>query len=859
MRLTLLLLICTGLFGQDNQTQTFANERSQTVGQPNYQLFFAFEPGQENYTGSSQIDLELLHTTPELIIDFSGKSVDQVFWDDQALSDFRFSAENGVIHIPIPSSPTGSHQLKIVYTGTFSRNGAGLHRFVDPQDGLEYLYTDFEPQDAHRAFPCFDQPDLKATYQVTVDSPHDWVVVSNTPEISNIRQEGNTRRQFAKTLPFSTYLFQLTAGPYASWHDANFRYPLGIYCRQSLASYMDPEVIFETTRKGFDFFDNYFQSPYPFGKYDQLFVPEFNSGAMENVGAVTFNESYVFRNTPALDRIRRRDATILHEMAHMWFGDLVTMRWWNDLWLNESFASNMSSRAMTALGLTEFEASQITGGSYIFKADQNPSSHPILADVPDIQTAASIFDSITYGKGERVLYQLAFYLGEDVFRDGVRYYLKTHAYQNATFQDFIGSLETVSKKSLEGWRKAWLETRDVNALHIEFAIKDGKIANAAAIQTPGVFDPTLRPHACEIGLYDVDKQGHLVLRESVRIAYDGANTALSALNGKPAPTVLIPNFNDRDYVKSFLDPQSLLWVQNHLAQIKDANTQAILWRILNDMVWEMKLDPKTFLDLAWKNLLLQETFSDCQAMSSHFWSGNSYLKRAERKTFSRQIWPEIDVRLKQQEPGSDLQQFWYRLWLSTASELESLTPLKDLYTGTTHFEGLEMNADRKWEILESLVERGDKEALEWAKNLSNEDKSQSGQLNALAIPYTVPDPNKKAEVWQKVLSDTSLSLYEKRALSGTFFNYDHPEWYGDYISQYFLVLQSEAFQEMPWHVASRWAQYFFPSICEGQTVEATEAFLKNKAVSGPLYKELQSRLFYLKRYLAIKNQEPHGT
>ena len=359
--------------------------------------------------------------------------------------------------------------------------GEGLHRFVDPVDDAVYLYSQFETADAKRLFACFDQPDLKARYRLTVTAPADWKVVSNaTAQVDAGGPGGAAVHRFAPTEILSTYLVALVAGPYAEWRDehvdATGVIPLGLYCRASVAEHMDADRLFHETKQGFDFYHANFGIRYPFGKYDQLFVPEFNAGAMENAGAVTFLEDYVFRSRVTRSLYERRNETVLHEMAHMWFGDLVTMAWWDDLWLNESFATFAS--VLCQAQATEYREAWTTFAnvekSWAYRQDQLPSTHPVAADIPDLQAVEVNFDGITYAKGASVLKQLVAYVGLDPFLAGLRAYFEAHKWGNATFDDLLGALEEASGRDLSGWGAQWLKTTGLNLLRPSFEVDDGR-------------------------------------------------------------------------------------------------------------------------------------------------------------------------------------------------------------------------------------------------------------------------------------------------------------------------------------------------------------------------------------------------
>ena len=457
-----------------NLTRAQAEERAALLDVSTYDVTIdltdgAGAPSERTFAVTTTVRFTAAEPGGSTWIEWVGDGITSATLNGTELDAAAWTEEDG---LALPGL-AADNELTIVATGLYTNTGEGLHRFVDPVDQAVYLYSQFETADCKRLFPCFDQPDLKARYTLTVTAPEDWKVISNAPATV----EGGVHR-FERTEILSTYLVALIAGPYASWHDTyrdeHAEIPLGIFCRASLAPHMDHERIFTETRQGFDFYHRNFRVTYPFGKYDQLFVPEFNAGAMENAGAITFLEDYVFRSRVTRTLYERRAETILHEMAHMWFGDLVTMRWWDDLWLNESFATWASV-------LCQAEATEYTGAwttfanlekSWAYRQDQLPSTHPIAADIPDLQAVEVNFDGITYAKGASVLKQLVAYVGLEPFLAGLRDYFAAHAWGNATFDDLLGSLEKASGRDLSDWGAQWLRTTGLNLLRPSFQVDE---------------------------------------------------------------------------------------------------------------------------------------------------------------------------------------------------------------------------------------------------------------------------------------------------------------------------------------------------------------------------------------------------
>ena len=490
--------------------------------------------------------------------------------------------------------------LRVVADCAYSRSGEGLHRFTDPADGRVYLYSDLETFDAHRVYACFDQPDMKATYELAVTAPADWLVVSNMAPESSVKDGEALRWHFPPTPVMPTYITAVAAGPYHVVRDEHDGIPLGVFCRQSLAEYLDPDEILEVTRQGFDFYHNSFGIKYPFGKYDQLFVPEFKEGAMENAGCVTFLESYIFRSRVTDFAREARGETILHEMAHMWFGDLVTMRWWDDLWLNESFATWAGT-------LAQAEATRWTSAwttfaqlykSWAYRQDQLPSTHPIAADIPDIQAVEVNFDGITYAKGASVLKQLVAYVGRENFLDGVRKYFGAHAWGNATLADLLAALEQTSGRDLASWSREWLQTAGVNTLRPSYAVdSEDRFTEFAVEQEAAATHPLLRSHRIAIGLYDRTEAG-LSRRLQVETDVAGPRTVIPELVGQRRPDLVLVNDDDLTYAKIRLDEHSLrTLVDSSIGLFTESLPAALCWAAAWDMCRDGEMAARDYVRL----------------------------------------------------------------------------------------------------------------------------------------------------------------------------------------------------------------------------------------------------------------------
>lgn len=528
-----------------NLTREEAQQRARLLTVDSYEIDLDLSGAQEGgtYRSVTTVRFESTEAGAETFIDLVAPAVHEVVLNGKPLNVAAVFRDS---RIALRHLRQGANELTVSADCEYTNTGEGLHRFVDPVDQQAYLYTQFEVPDARRVFASFEQPDLKATFRFTVTAPEGWTVVSNSP---TPEPESNVWR-FEPTPRISTYITALIVGPYHSVHSTYEKdgqsVPLGVYCRPSLAEYLDADAIFEVTRLGFDWFQEKFDYAYPFAKYDQLFVPEFNAGAMENAGAVTIRDQYVFRSKVTDAAYETRAETILHELAHMWFGDLVTMEWWNDLWLNESFATYTSIACLAYAPDSRWPHSWTTFANsmktWAYRQDQLPSTHPIMADITDLDDVLVNFDGITYAKGASVLKQLVAYVGQDEFFRGVQAYFKAHAFGNTRLSDLLGALEETSGRDLKTWSTAWLETAGINILRPEIELDEaGHVLSLAVRQEapalpPGAKGtPVLRPHRIAIGCYDLAADGKLVRTSRIELDVEGELTEVPFPANTPRP------------------------------------------------------------------------------------------------------------------------------------------------------------------------------------------------------------------------------------------------------------------------------------------------------------------------------------
>ncbi|WP_441246098.1 aminopeptidase N [Kitasatospora sp. McL0602] len=727
----------------------------------------------------------------------------------------------------------------------YSRTGEGLHRFVDPADGETYLYTHFEPADARRVFATLEQPDLKAPFTFTVTAPAAWDVYANGVH-ENITAEGDTRVwQFAPTRPISTYLTAVVAGPYHVVRDhysrkltdgSTLEIPLAATCRKSLAPYFDADEILTVTKQGLDFFHDEFDYPYPFGKYDQCFVPEYNIGAMENPGCVTFREEFVFRSKVTEAAYEGRANVILHEMAHMWFGDLVTMKWWDDLWLKESFADFMGS--FSQIEATKYQAAWITFANrrkaWAYRQDQFPTTHPITADIRDLEDAKLNFDGITYAKGASVLKQLVAYVGRDAFFEGARQYFKRHAFGNTVLGDLLEALEETSGRDLTAWAAAWLQTSGVNLLTPEISTdSEGRITEFAVAQDGG----TLRPHRLAIGCYDRAEDGTLVRTQRVELDVTGARTVVTELAGRPRPALVLLNDDDLTYCKIRFDDHSLATLRSSLGSIADPLARALSWSAIWNLTRDGVMPARDYIDLVLRFAGTESEIGVLQSLHQQSKGALDLYAAPEWQAEGARMLAEGVLReLRAAEPGSDHQLAWARFLTHTVGT-EHLQLVRGLLAGTARIDGLEIDQELRWELWLALASAGEAEEAELRAELER-DNTASGKQHLTHCLAARPTPEAKAAAWSAVVDSDALPNALVEANIAGFAQAGQRGLTAGYLTPYFELLES-VWAQRSIEIAMRIVGGFFPRL---QTTEATlaaaDAWLTGHPQAAPALRRL---------------------
>ncbi|WP_217145467.1 aminopeptidase N [Streptomyces sp. AC627_RSS907] len=727
----------------------------------------------------------------------------------------------------------------------YSRTGEGLHRFVDPEDGEVYLYTQYEPADSRRVFATFEQPDLKAPFRFEVRAPEEWTVWSN-----GVGELADGVWRFAETKPISTYITCVVAGPYHYVTDSYEReladgtrleIPLGAMCRKGLAPHFDADDVFLVTKQGLDFFHDHFDYPYPFGKYDQAFVPEYNLGAMENPGLVTFREEFIFRGKVTQASYEGRANVILHEMAHMWFGDLVTMEWWDDLWLKESFADFMG--AFSLVGATRFTDGWITFANrrkaWAYRADQLPSTHPITADIRDLQDAKLNFDGITYAKGASVLKQLVAYVGQDAFLEGARRYFKRHAYGNTRLGDLLSVLEETSGRDMAAWSRSWLQTAGVNSLTPQVLLgAEGGVDELAVVQEAAESHPELRPHRVAVGLYRRTAEGALERYARAEVDVDGPRTVVAELAGAEAPELVLVNDDDLTYCKTRFDETSLATLREHLGSLTDPLARALCWSALWNMTRDALLPARDFVGLVLRFAGRESDIGVLQML--HAWANSALVHYAApdwRAACGRLLGEGALRELRDAAPGSEQQLAWARFFAAVASDEAELRLLRGLLEGTEKIDGLDVDQELRWTFLEPLAAHGAADEGVLAAELARDDTA-SGKRHQVRCLAARPSAAVKAQAWAQVVESDQLSNALVEATIAGFAQPSQRELLAPYAEKYFAAIE-RVWAERSIQIGMDVVRGLFPALRDSQdTLDATDAWLSAHEDAAPALRRL---------------------
>tara|TARA_R110002033_G_scaffold6754_1_gene25884 strand:- start:14 stop:2506 length:2493 start_codon:yes stop_codon:yes gene_type:complete len=734
------------------------------ISNAQYELtFFLSEHSQ--FSAKSVVNFDLSSVPKALTLDLNKANIKQFIINGTKV----YPNYNGAYIVLNQSLLVDGHNtVEVEFTREHSTNGEGLHRFVDPVDGKVYLYSHFEPAAAQQMFAVFDQPDLKASYQINVHAPKDWQVISAMRE-TNIVDQGETNLwTFPATPKLSPYNFSMHAGPYHVWEDNSGRYPMRLFSRQSVADQVSPQDWFTYTKQGLDFFDRYFGIAYPFKKYDQVLVPDFLYGAMENAGAITFSEDrFLFNAAMTAEQKERLAGVIMHEMAHQWFGDLVTMKWWNGLWLNESFASFMGTLATSEA--TEFSNAwrsfYAKGKQAAYHQDSLVTTHPIEVPVATSKNAFDNIDAITYQKGASTIKQLRHLLGEDIFRRGVSQYLTQYSYQNAELNDFINSLATASGRDLSQWTKEWLYAAGVNTIKAQYTCQGGQINSFALVQTADSQFPTLREQRVQIGLFNKNRY-ELEKQQVIAVTYKGAYTKVDQLIGEVCPDLVYPNYDDWGFVKVELDTSSFNTAKQSLGQVSDPLLRSMLWQSMWDSVIDGNTSMEQFLNIALINAPLEKDYTILGQVLGNLQQAKNYLDlmapmHASYNSKISKALSQMSLRMSMESyRNRDFQRRWFDAYISLSSHGEALKHIQSLLQSKSHIKGLSIDQDLRWAMIRQLnrYDYGDAQALlAQEKHL---DQSDSGEKAAIAAEAIRPQSALKRQ-WLNTIENNDTMPFSK--------------------------------------------------------------------------------------------------
>ncbi len=793
-----------------NISRDEARSRSALLSVANYEVSIDVCQGAEFFLVKSAVKFSCNKPGSETFIDAVGKRIISATLNGAAVDTSNYDGESLFL-----KNLAAENELVIEIEGIYSKTGEGLQYSIDPADNEVYLYSQGETAYIRKMYPCFDQPDLKATFQLTVTAPTYWEVISNSPvKVKNEIGDAKSVWEFLPTPRISTYITALIAGPYYHVHDeykGEKTVPLGIYCRKSLSDSLDPENIFEVTKQGFSYFEEVFGLAYPFEKYDQIAVVDFNWGAMENSGAVTFLENLlVFRSKVTERMYEQRANTILHEMAHMWFGNMVTMQWWDDLWLNESFAE-WSSHLACAEG-TRFTDAWVGFNSgrknWAYRQDQLSSTHPIASDMIDIETVNANFDGITYAKGASVLQQLVAHVGRDNFINGLKKYFAKHAFKNTTLNDLLVELEATSGRDLKPWVSTWLETAGVNVLRPKLEIsgdtyKSIEITQEAPLVPNG--SKELRPHRLAVGIYDVINN-EVVLRKSAELDVTGATTNVAELAGEKVGDLLLINDRDLSYAKIRLDDRSIATLKSHLGDIKGSLTRALCWAISWDMLRDAELSASDFIDIAIAGLPSETNITVVTTIETQLATAvELYSAPAKRDAHREKVASALEKMLDSATPGSDHQLQFARAFTSLAATPSQVNRIKDLLDGK--LAGLKIDADLRWTFVNALVDRGIFTRSELDAEL-NRDNTINGQMGHAHGVAALRNPEAKAAAWNAITKEDLTSSIRESTLRG-FMRASQRDLLAPYVDKYFELLL-DMWGKKSYDISSSYVELCYP-------------------------------------------------
>ena len=810
----------------NNLSRAEAADRSAHLKVHHYDVTLDVTTGEETFYSKSKVTFACSKPGYSTFIDAVGKRLISATLNGKSIEASEFTGQSLFL-----KDLQAENELVVEVEAIYSKTGEGLQRSVDPVDNEVYLYSQGETAFIRNMYPCFDQPDLKSTFDFTVIAPAHWEVISNNPVKNKSDVDGKKKWEFTTTPIMSTYITAVVAGPYAHVHDeynGKKKIPMGIYCRKSLFQHLDADEIFLVTKQGFEYFERVFGLAYAFDKYDQIAVVDFNWGAMENAGCVTFREELlVFRSKVTERMYNARANTILHEMAHMWFGNLVTMKWWDDLWLNESFAEWSSYLALVEA--TRFKNSwagfNAERKNWAYRQDQLSSTHPIAADMVDIETVKANFDGITYAKGASVLHQLVAHVGRDNFIAGLQVYFAKHAYRNTTLKDLLDELEAKSGRSLDSWVATWLQTAGVNTLRPEVKLSGDTYESIAIKQEPPLIpagSTEKRPHRMAVGLYDL-KGDVLSRRTSVELDVAGELTSVDKLKGEKVADLLLINDKDLSYAKIRFDQRSIETLKSHLGKLNDNLSRALCWSAAWDMLRDAEISSSDFIDIAIAGLPGEDDITTVTALGNQLSSAiEVYAAPNNRDSLREKIATVMGDLMERAKPGSDFQLQFARFFASLAHTQAQGAKIRELLDGKLN--GLTIDADLRWHLLICLVERGLAGVSEIDAELQR-DNTLTGQLARERCLAAQPNLEAKEKAFKTATENFEISNWMRLSAIQGFARPLHRDFHAKFIDRYFGLILN-IYNTKSYEDSSNIIDLLFPSyVVSNETLAKTDAWL----------------------------------
>lgn len=755
-------------------TQKAAMARATQVSHISYNQEFFLEKDKTDFSGRVDIAFEWKDTGEPLKVDFFQGTVKKTIFNGKEVN-LKYDGQQIVLDARLRKD--GVQHLIVEFDRDFDPEGSGLYRFVDNEDHQVYIYSDLEPNFANSVFPCFDQPDLKATFQTKVHVPDEWVVVSNTlPEKIEEREDPESHQitekiwNFPVSAKMSTYVWSLASGPYKIFEDKSAAYPTRVLVRQTLASQVHTEEWFPVIRQGLKFYNEFFGVNYPYKKMDFVIEPDYNHGGMENVAAITVTESRIKKGPHTRAERARLGSLILHEMAHMWFGDLVTMKWWNDLWLNESFASIMSSVAMSKTSFPQEGWRDFFQGDkrWAYDTDDRVTTHAIQSQVTDTSQAGNQFDGITYGKGASVLKQMMFFIGEDKFRAGLKTYFEKHQGGNAELADFIDALSEASQKPLAHWSERWLKAAGLNTVEMNVTCEGDKIAKAEMIQTATKDHPLLRDQVLQLAVL----RGHdkLEAQTTIKVLLSGDHVPIKELKGHKCDSIVFPNYHDHGYAKFRFDSHSLSLVKTSIGKISDPFIRQMSWSMLWSLVIDGEMSVKEFADV-WLREFPKETDMQNMIAMSEYAVGEEfdtpsvlmfYPRGRELDTWKKSVDQMLWTEIEKAKPGQERQRILVDAMIALGSQPETLKKLAAMLDGTLKLPHYELDQDRRWLAIQCLARGGFDDVNRRIDEELKQDPSSTGELAALSARVAIPSLDVKKSSFDSITSEEGWNFAQRK-------------------------------------------------------------------------------------------------